>query len=340
MLLQIQHETKLSYSSPVSETVFEVRMAPASDEDQTNLGYRLRITPASHMTAYRDAFRNRVDLFNIQAPYRELSVRASAIARTHRRSAEARLAGAPWPLPEPAAVEALEFVQSSPLVDRSTALSEFLTGLHIPPCPMLSLVERLMAAVRERMKYEKKVTTAWTPLSRALELGRGVCQDFAHLFLGTCRGIGLPARYVSGYVHGPGELATHAWCQVWAGRGGWVDVDPTYGRLVADEHVVTAVGRDFSDVPPNKGVWKGQADETISVTVKAEPIDRVPPEWNDWGSQAPWAGGIWSHFQRQPKTSERSLRTAYKQQQSQQQQGGSPSQARRTMMSRPRGPQA
>ena len=121
------------------------------------------------------------------------------------------------------------------------------------------------------------MTTARTPVSEALALGRGVCQDFAHLFLGACRGLGLPARYVSGYVNHPGEIATHAWCQVWAGdRVGWVDVDPTRGEFVADDYVVTAVGRDYSDVPPNRGLWKGRAEETITVSVKVEPVDRVP----------------------------------------------------------------
>src|SRR5690606_27691565 len=130
---------------------------------------------------------------------------------------------------------------------------------------------RLIAAVRGRMNYEKKVTTAQTPVSEALTLGQGVCQDFAHLFIGVCRSLGLPARYVSGYLKHPGEIETHAWAQVWAGeRVGWVDVDPTHAELVSDDHVVTAVGRDYSDVPPNRGVWKGQAEEAITVAVTVE----------------------------------------------------------------------
>ena len=127
-----------------------------------------------------------------------------------------------------------------------------------------------------RLIYEKKVTTARTPVGEALRLGRGVCQDFAHLFLAACRGIGLPARYVSGYIHQPGEVATHAWCQVWTGKSGWLDIDPTRGTFAGDDYIKIAVGRDYSDVPPNRGVWKGRAEETISVSVKVEPIDRVP----------------------------------------------------------------
>jgi hypothetical protein len=92
----------------------------------------------------------------------------------------------------------------------------------------------------------------------------------------------VPARYVSGYISQPGELATHAWCQIWGGPElGWVDIDPTRGHFVDAHHVVIAVGRDFSDIAPNRGCWKGMGEETISVSVKVEPVDRMPPNWTD-----------------------------------------------------------
>ncbi|HEV3164540.1 MAG TPA: transglutaminase family protein, partial [Isosphaeraceae bacterium] len=248
------------------------------------------------------------------------AVRSTTIVQTHRRPGPARLADVPWPDEEPVAIEAIEFLTPSPLVDRSSALSDLLASLPGSAGSVLGLVEQVMDAVNSRLKYEKKVTTARTPLSEALALGRGVCQDFAHLSLGAFRGLGVPARYVSGYLNGPGELATHAWCQVWGGRAGWVDVDPTHSQFVTDDYVVTAVGRDFSDVPPNRGVWKGKADETINVAVQVEPIDRPPPDWSDWGEQAPWLGSSWTQFQRQGRRSAPSLKAGYRQQQSQQQQ--------------------
>jgi transglutaminase-like putative cysteine protease len=328
MLLRIQHETKLHYSDSVAETVFEVRMSPQSDEDQTNLGYRLRITPAAPVTSFRDGFGNRVDLFNIMTPYQELVIQTTTLMRTHRRFGESRLAEADLGDDGDGASEliALEYLQPSTLVNRCADLDAFVAGLPRPePGPrsstaLVGTVRLVMDAVRSRLKYEKKVTTAQTPVCEALALGRGVCQDFAHLFLGACRGIGLPARYVSGYVSGPGELATHAWCQVWAGRAGWVDVDPTHGTFVDDHYVVTAVGRDFADVPPNRGVWKGQADEVISVTVNVEPTERMPPDWADWGAQAPWSGTAWTHSQRYDRRHAPFSKTLYRQQQSQQQQ--------------------
>jgi transglutaminase-like putative cysteine protease len=242
--------------------------------------------------------------------------------RTHRRPGETRLADANPGGDGATTLEALEYLQPSALVNRCDDLDAFVASLPRPHSgqPLAESVAQVLEAVCARMKYEKKVTTARTPLSEALALGRGVCQDFAHLFLGACRGIGLPARYVSGYLCGPGELATHAWCQLWGGRIGWVDVDPTRGIFADDNYVVTAVGRDFLDVPPNRGVWKGLADEVITVAVKVEPTERMPPDWAEWNTQASWAANPWTHSQRYDRRHNPLSKSLYRQQQSQQQQ--------------------
>ncbi len=303
MLLRINHETSLSYTAPVAETVLEVRMAPPSDEDQTALSYRLRITPRAPVTSFRDGFGNRVDLFNVATPYRELVIHATSFVRTHRRPGLSRLERVGWPPEGPTAIEAVEFLQPSPLVDRSEALDECVKRISPMTGSMAEVVRRAMDALGRRLKYEKRVTTTRTPVSEALALGRGVCQDFAHLFVGICRGLGLPARYVSGYVNHPGEIATHAWCQVWAGSGvGWIDVDPTRGEFPADDYVVIAVGRDYSDIPPNRGVWIGKAQETIAVSVKVDPVDRVPQEWNEWAPQPAYREAGPAQLQRQRST--------------------------------------
>ncbi len=321
MLLRVHHETKLTYTEPVAETVLEVRMAPPSDEDQTNLGYRLKISPSAPVTSYRDGSGNRVDLFNLLTPYRELTIRATSIVRTHRRQALDRLDGLTWPEDGPIAIEAVEFLTPSRLVNRCPQLDAFIAEVPRPAGNLHDGLLAMMNAVRGRLKYEKKVTSARTPVGEALELGRGVCQDFAHLFIGVARGHGLPARYVSGYVHGRGELATHAWAQVWAGAAGWVDLDPTRGIFVADDHVVIGVGRDFLDVPPNRGVWKGRADETITVAVQVEPIERVPADYGEWPMQANWTPMVSSQTQMQRRKLGMQSQSAngYRQQQSQQQ---------------------
>jgi transglutaminase-like putative cysteine protease len=326
MLLRVQHETKLTYSNDVSETVFEVRMGPPSDEDQTCLDYRLRINPFAPVTVYHDGFSNRVDLFNVFTPYRELAMRATSVVRTHRAPGGPKLAEVAFrpDQDEFRAAEVVECLTPSALVGPCLELSGFIAGLPSPEGSMLEVVQRLFHATRSRLVYEKKVTTARTPVGESLRLGRGVCQDFAHLFIGACRGINLPARYVSGYIHEPGEIATHAWCQVWAGRNGWVDVDPTRGQIVDDDYVRIAIGRDYQDVPPNRGVWRGNADETIGVVVKVEPIQRVPTDWgeSDDGQPNPWSTASWIQSERQAHR----LRPAqmqslgFRQQQSQQQQ--------------------
>ncbi len=289
MLLRFSHETRFNYSEPVFETVFEVRMNPQSDEDQTVLGYRLRTSPRGPLTSYQDGFDNRVDLFNLRGPYRELIIQSRGFVRTHRRLGAAALAGVRWPGAGDLMIEALEFLTPSRLIGHTEALRDFVGSLPKPSGTLADVTRMIMDSVSSTITYEKKVTRAETKVEEALELKQGVCQDFAHLFIGTCRLLGLPARYVSGYIHQPGELATHAWCQVWSGPlYGWVDVDPTHGVYPEDDHIVTAVGCDYADVPPNRGLYRGQAAETIAVSVQVEPIDRVPHHWQEW--VAPMSG--------------------------------------------------
>ncbi len=238
------------------------------------------MVPNTPVTPYRDGFGNRVDLFNHFGPWDTIAVTATSYVRTHRRPVLARLEGIDWPREPVVALEALEFLQPSPLIKCCPQLDTFLTTLPATFTGSLAeSIQHLLGVVRQRLKYEKKVTTVRTPVGEVLDLGCGVCQDFAHLFIGACRGRGLPARYVSGYVHQPGELATHAWLQVWSGAAGWVDIDPTHDRFANDDYVVTAVGRDFSDVPPNRGAWKGRAEEAISVAVQVDAVTRLPSDW-------------------------------------------------------------
>jgi len=285
MLIRIEHETILSYTEPVTDAVIEVRMSPPSNDDQTVSGYRLRVQPQVPTTSYYDGFGNRVDLFNVNAPHTRVEISATSYVRTHRRFAGLQLAELPWPSPvaeDSTDIDTLEFIRPSPLVDSSLELEEFLKSLPREHVSFAAGIQALMRAISSRLKYEKEVTNARTTVTEALKLGSGVCQDFAHLFIGSCRGLGVPARYVSGYVNQPGELATHAWCQIWGGAElGWVDIDPTRGHFVDAHHVVIAVGRDFSDIAPNRGCWKGTGEETISVSVKVESVDRMPTNWNE-----------------------------------------------------------
>jgi transglutaminase-like putative cysteine protease len=324
-LLRIDHETKLTYSSPVYESVIEVRTAPPTLDDQAVLGYKLRVAPPAPVTSYRDGFGNKVEMFNLLAPCREVVVRSAACVRVHRVPAADRAAGMAWTAELGRHVEAVEYLRPSPLVDFAPAVREFADAVPFAAVRTVKdAAETLMTAVRVKLAYEKKVTGAYTPVSEALKLGRGVCQDFAHLFLAAARLRGVPARYVSGYVNQPGELATHAWVQVWAGPGlGWANLDPTHDRWCGADYVVTAVGRDFGDVPPNRGVFKGDADETISVTVSVQPVENVPADLAEPADTPAWSSAAFAHAAagRDQWLTQQNRARAFRQQQSQQQQG-------------------
>jgi transglutaminase-like putative cysteine protease len=305
----------------VTESVIKVRMAPMSGEYQTLMSYRLRLTPLAPITSFRDGFGNRVDLFNVLPPHPEVVIAATSFVQTHRRPGVERLAGMNWPHEGPVDLEAVEYLRPSSLVAHERAVTDFVAGLPRRTGSLADQVQAIVAAVRDRMAYEKKVTTVHTPVAEALELGRGVCQDFAHLLIAACRGIGLPARYVSGYVNQPGEVATHAWTQVWGGsQCGWIDIDPTHDSWPGDDHVVTAVGRDYADVPPNRGVWKGAATETIAVTVTVRPLDRLPPEAGEPIGPQPWVRAASPQPLSKSRFLQQNQTRVIRQQQSQQQQ--------------------
>ncbi len=322
-MLRVDHETRLIYSEPVVESVLEVRMAPPSTEDQTLFAYKCSIEPNTRVTTYRDGFGNRVDLCSILPPHRDIVLRASSCVRLHRRHVLQKLQTLVWPGEQPLDLSASEYLRPSTLVPFTPEVVAFANSLPQPSGSMANVIEQLVEAIQHRMKYVKKVTNARTPVGEALSLGQGVCQDFAHLQIALCRHIGLPARYVSGYIHQPGELATHAWCQIWCGQSiGWVDIDPTHAQWVEFEHVVTAIGRDYRDVPPNRGVWKGNAEETIQVLVNVQPTDRIPSDLVEWSDTPIWSQSnpVSPPSSRNDRQHQQQRNQLLRQQQSQQQQ--------------------
>jgi transglutaminase-like putative cysteine protease len=282
MLLKISHETRLRYSREVRGTIFEARMAPRSDDDQTVYNYSIVTNPAAPITSFRDGDGNRVDLFNIFAPYSKLTVISTSYVRTHRRDVNARIEGVQVRTgigPE-TGLELRELLKPSLLAPNGPLLTELANSIDWPEGESAAdRAARIMDTIRDRFTYESDVTHAWSSVEEVLELNRGVCQDFAHVLIGLARLKGMPARYVSGYIHQPGQIATHAWAQVWFGpRAGWIDLDPTRGVFATDDHITVAYGRDYSDVPPNRGLWSGEADESIEVAVEISPVDRLPTD--------------------------------------------------------------
>jgi transglutaminase-like putative cysteine protease len=148
------------------------------------------------------------------------------------------------------------------------------------------LLKRVSNYIHTHFQYARHVTHASSPIDDVLKHGKGVCQDFAHLMIGLLRSFGVPARYVSGYLHRQElESQSHAWCEAWLPDIGWVGIDPTNDQVVDESFVKVATGRDFTDVPPNKGVFRGNGRETISVRVETRTLDRLPAL--SWQKQLP-----------------------------------------------------
>lgn len=288
MILEIQHETRFAYPLPVTEAVTEVRMEPASDGDQSCRSFHLDVAPAAEPARYGDGFGNRVHHFNILPPHREARILAAAIVETHPRPRDPDACRAAWPLdPDGVPLEALDFLRFRGPVRPAPRLGPLLDALRPQAGDRLAgLVARAAGHIHGQFEYASDVTLSGSPIDDVLAQGKGVCQDFTHLMIAVLRSFGVPARYVSGYIHRPNkESQSHAWCEAWLPDLGWVGIDPTNDRLVDEHFIKVAVGRDFTDVPPNKGIYRGRARESIRVRVATRALETLPAL--SWQEQLP-----------------------------------------------------
>jgi len=286
--VRLLHVTEFEYDGPVHESYNEVHLQPIDDELQNCVGFRLRTTPLSSPTASRDYFGNWVHRFNVLARHRLLRVEAESVVMTQ----------------EPPS-DAMESDTLAALDDQRTALLDLhwdflMPSRHIPPLAELAplvraaeggsggttagYVRAAAALVHDNFRYAPGATHVHTSIGEVLTAGAGVCQDFAHLLIGLARARGLPGRYVSGYLmpqegaRGPqkveqiaGGRASHAWAEVLTPGLGWIGVDPTLGAPTSSRHIRVAYGRDYADVPPVRGVYRGQAGQRLSVNVLVRP---------------------------------------------------------------------
>jgi transglutaminase-like putative cysteine protease len=284
MLLEITHETELSYDDLISESVMELRMSPRQDEDQHRLSFNLAIGPATSVSSYFDWLGNTVHALTINAFHKHVRVIATSVVETHRLVPDVQTLPDVWPIaPQVLDYSMYDYLQlAGPLVD-CPALRQIAKRFEEnPDQPLGVLCKQMLRMIDEHFTYEKGVTTAASPITDVLELGRGVCQDFTHLLIALARVLGIPARYVSGVIHRDSEnlrgyAQTHAWCELLFPSTGWVGFDPTNNCLVGPNFVKMAHGRDFRDVPPNRGVYRGTADEKINVEVSTKELPAIPP---------------------------------------------------------------
>ena len=292
----LMHTTEFVYDGPVSESYNEVRLRPLHDEKQSCLSFRLTTTPGSRGTAYRDSHGNWVHQFNVLAEHRHLKVEAESVVLAHE-SPDAPPDSTPLSkfdsrrdqLDE----EYFDFIAPTAYVPHLAALREIIQAAEAASGGTVAgFAHAASDMIHRRFRYVKGATHVHSSIEDSLSIGAGVCQDFAHLLLGVARMRGLPGRYVSGYLV-PGDAASpdskqesviggyasHAWAEVLMPESGWIAFDPTLGKPVGLRHIRIAYGRDYGDVAPVRGVYKGHAGQRLSVDV------RVRPELDDAGRE-------------------------------------------------------
>jgi transglutaminase-like putative cysteine protease len=301
MLLHVVHETGYRYRPAVDTAQHVVHLKPAHSATQQLLRYDLQIEPPPALLREQlDVYGNVRASFSFQSPHDQLTVVADSIVSTTpdplaRDVASAPQLATPWEQVRErfryragaAYDSASEFLFASPYVPRDDAFTEFAQASFTPGRPLLAAAEALMTQINTRMTFESESTEVNTPALDALKQGKGVCQDFTHIMVACCRAMGLPARYVSGYMltkPPPGQPrligsdASHAWASVYfpgedAQSGRWLDFDPTNNRAPGEDYVTLATGRDFLDVSPMRGVIRGGSRHKLRVAVTVEPVD-------------------------------------------------------------------
>ena len=292
MFFTVHHLTRFRYDTPVSESVMEVRMQPRTEGGQRCLRFELSTSPRARVFAYQDPLGNVVHHFDIPARHRELTITAEAVVEfVSSLEVPDALATSAWSAIDLPAFQDrhVDYLQPSKYAAPTDALEAFRAELGVVDrsADPLTTLRTLNACLFDAFEYAPKSTRVDSPIDEALAARRGVCQDFAHVMITLVRGLGIPCRYVSGYLFHKGgahersvESASHAWVEAWLPELGWVGFDPTNDTLAADRHIRVAVGRDYSDVPPTRGVFKGKARSELAVAVRVQTTD-APIEPSD-----------------------------------------------------------
>ncbi len=283
---QVSHETLFSYDNPIGETVQEFRIQPRSDGPQTCLDFQLEISPPAQVFKYQDYLGNVVHHFDIPGQHQEFQVLARAIVKIEPpmdAPQSKKRKGSEWSDLDRIRDngEYWDFLAPSPATVPTAALDEFCReiGVERKESPFLTLLW-LNRQLYERFEYAPQATGVDTPMDSVLARRKGVGQDLAHILMAIARRLGIPCRYVSGYLYQNRRVLgrwtptnMHAWVEALLPAEVWVGLDPTNNVRTGTRHVRTAIGRDYWDVPSNRGVHKGFAQCRLEVKVNVRPID-------------------------------------------------------------------
>jgi len=281
MKLEVIHHTFYKYAAPVIESFNELRLHPFTSEQQTCLSHLVKVLPAVRLRHQLDFYTNFVHFFELPEPHDSLLIEAqSQVVTRHLPLAEDS-----QPFPMSRAAECLriercyDFVQDSTYVERSAQAWRLALDITAGIGDFWQAALAIMRHVNQNFTYTPNSTHVHTHMREVLDGKQGVCQDLAHVMIGLCRAVGIPALYASGYLYnGPlehlrGSQATHAWCEVFVPGMGWHGLDPTNNRQVDEHYIKIAVGRDYADVPPVRGHYRGTLERQLSVEVKVTRLD-------------------------------------------------------------------
>jgi len=284
MLYRATHTTRHVYEEPVAQSVNELRLTPREFGRQHVRQFHVKVEPEPALWRSRkDWFGNEVTTFSIFELHDRFTVTASSVVEVEP-AREGVLPTLRWEEArdilaegtDDPALEASEFIYDSPYVAASPELSRYAAPSFAPGRPMVEALEDLSHRIHKEFEYKPKSTSIDMPLAEVLKNRRGVCQDFAHVMIGSLRSLRLAARYVSGYLRSgakfQGAEASHAWVAVFVPNAGWLHFDPTNDLMPSDGHVTLAWGRDYSDVTPVKGVTLGGGAQKVDVAVRVDPV--------------------------------------------------------------------
>lgn len=303
MRYRIVHRTAYHYASPAHESFNEVRLRPCSGETQTCLNFDLAIDPPATVITFNDYYGNAVHDFGVPYLHDHLTIEATSDVVT--------FAAADQPLAGPRGTEVDRSLSLAGLAADALVQDDWAEYLSVSAYVALEetsadlarailaedagttaygFLARAGAYIRSHFTYQVGATNVRTTVAEVIAGGSGVCQDYAHLLIALCRHVGLPARYVSGYLGNVAQSsASHAWTEAYVPPYGWIGLDPTLGTLCTGRHVKVAVGRDYADVPPLRGTYRGGGEAQMEVAVRGEMLEeaqgvslaRTPSE--EWG---------------------------------------------------------
>jgi transglutaminase-like putative cysteine protease len=281
MRLRVRHQTHYRYRQRAVESYNEVRLKPISDSFQQCQEFNLRIEPVAEIYSYQE-IGGEVHHFEILSPHSTLHIDAISTVHTLRTNPfEDMDFNGTWADLFRQTQDFAEYLAPSRFIHLTEEVAQIAReARHLSPA---NAVLHLNQHIHERIAYQTGVTHVFSTLREVLEARAGVCQDFAHLLIGCCRTLGIPARYVSGYVysgvdnvHLRGEQATHAWAEVLLPNGSWIGFDATNNLLANDRFIKVHIGRDYADVSPTRGVFVGYGTESLQVSVHVDRLEDQP----------------------------------------------------------------